>query len=91
MSEGDVPFMSPFSYISIGTLGRTIYVMFSSAVEARDWVDLIIGLVAMRNSNDVPSPVDCPSDTSVQTFHLTTLPTNFYLKAPCGTASKDEF
>lgn len=68
VSKDDSPLMSPFSFISIGTLGRTIYVMFSSPVEAQDWVDLIVGLVAMRNSNDLPSPAGYQSDTSVQTI-----------------------
>jgi hypothetical protein len=60
----DTPLMPSFSFIAIGTLGRTIYLMFPSKVACTDWVDLIIGLIAMRNANEQRSSLDSQSTCS---------------------------
>lgn len=58
LPSAEAPVMSSYSFIAVGTLGRTVYIMFSSDVEGQDWVDLITGLIAIQNANNVPSPSD---------------------------------
>jgi hypothetical protein len=62
----DAPLMPPFSFIAIGTLGRTIYLMFPSQVDCTDWVDLITGtgLIIMRNASEQRSSLDSQSTCS---------------------------
>jgi len=61
LSSADAPVMSAYSFIAIGTLGRTFYVMLPSEVASQDWVDLITGLIAMRNAGDALSSMDSQS------------------------------
>lgn len=64
LPSADAPDMSTYSFIAIGTLGRTVYIMFPSEIQGQDWVDLITGLIAMRNASNVQSSPDSKSVSS---------------------------
>lgn len=75
----DAPVLSSYCFVAVATLGRTIYVMFPSDVESQSWVDLITGLIAMRNACDSQSSLDSQSASSEQTFSFDA-PTDDFLQ-----------
>ena len=70
LSSQDAPLMPSFSFIGIGTLGRTIYLMFRPEVRCNGWVDLITGLVATSYAIDQRSLLHAHSSSSDHSMEL---------------------